>query len=111
LDKVNYGVSPGDDDIPEPYAYVGPWTPRTGDFWNATFGATRLTTELSETAALTSFFKTGRSVRRLARELIHTTRQHAWPRDQVVARRCTWRQPATHLARLMDREHCGLTRP
>ena len=28
LDKVNYGVSPGDDDIPEPYAYVGPWTPR-----------------------------------------------------------------------------------
>ena len=41
---------------------VGPWTPRTGDFWNATFGATRLMTELSETAALTNFFKTGRSL-------------------------------------------------
>ena len=62
MDKVNYGVSPGDDDIPEPYAYVGPWTPRTGDFWNATIGATRLMTELPEAAVLTSFFKTGRSL-------------------------------------------------
>ena len=59
---ISYGVSPGDDDIPEPYAYVGPWTPRTGDFWNATFGASRLMTELPETAALTNFFKTGRSL-------------------------------------------------
>ncbi len=62
LDEVNYGVSPGDDAIPEPYAYVGPWTPRTGDFWNATFGATRLMTELAGTAALTNFFETGRSL-------------------------------------------------
>ena len=22
-----------------PYAYVGPWTPLTGEFWNAPFGA------------------------------------------------------------------------
>ena len=28
LDEVNYGVSPGDAGVPEPYAYVGPWTPR-----------------------------------------------------------------------------------
>ncbi|MCW2690071.1 MAG: hypothetical protein JWR37_4961 [Mycobacterium sp.] len=38
-DEVNYGVSAGDSYHPEPYAYVGPWTPRTGPFWNAPFGA------------------------------------------------------------------------
>ncbi|MDT5177762.1 MAG: hypothetical protein QOJ95_1960 [Mycobacterium sp.] len=38
-DEVNYGVSPGDDFHPLPYAYVGPFTPRIGDFWNAPFGA------------------------------------------------------------------------
>jgi hypothetical protein len=37
--EVNYGVSPGDDFHPLPYAYVGPWTSRIGDFWNAPFGA------------------------------------------------------------------------
>lgn len=46
--EVNYGVSPGDDGIPAPYAYVGPWTPRTGEFWNAPFGAARLMTELDD---------------------------------------------------------------
>ncbi|MDN5933561.1 MAG: hypothetical protein L0I24_21260, partial [Pseudonocardia sp.] len=35
LDEVNYGISPGDGGHPAPYAYVGPWTPRTGEFWNA----------------------------------------------------------------------------
>ena len=30
-DEVNYGVSPGDDFHPLPYAYVGPWTSRIGD--------------------------------------------------------------------------------
>jgi hypothetical protein len=38
-DEVNYGVSPGDDFHPLPYAYVGPWTSRIGPFWNAPFGA------------------------------------------------------------------------
>ena len=35
--RANYGFSPGDDDHPEPYAYVGPWTPEraTGPLWNA----------------------------------------------------------------------------
>ena len=33
------GVSAGDDYYPTPYAYVGPWTQRTGPFWNAPFGA------------------------------------------------------------------------
>jgi hypothetical protein len=38
-DEVNYGVSAGDSHHETPYAYVGPWTPRTGAFWNAPFGA------------------------------------------------------------------------
>ena len=37
-DEVNYGVSAGDSYHDSPYAYVGPWTPRTGAFWNAPFG-------------------------------------------------------------------------
>lgn len=41
VDEVNYGISPGDHFVGEPYAYVGPWTPRTGEFWNAPFGAAR----------------------------------------------------------------------
>lgn len=39
VDEVNYGVSAGDDYHPLPYAYVGPWAPRAGSFWNAPFGA------------------------------------------------------------------------
>jgi hypothetical protein len=39
ISEVNLGGSPGDDDHPEPYLYVGPWTPRTGEFWNEPWGA------------------------------------------------------------------------
>lgn len=39
VDEVNYGVSAGDDYHALPYAYVGPWAPRSGAFWNAPFGA------------------------------------------------------------------------
>ncbi|NUR97574.1 MAG: hypothetical protein HOV67_20250 [Kribbellaceae bacterium] len=59
LDEVNYGVSPGDDYLAEPYAYVGPWTPHTGDFWNAPFGAARPLTNLPD---ILDFFTTGRSL-------------------------------------------------
>jgi hypothetical protein len=38
--RATYGVSPGDGDHDEPYAYVGPWTPPgtvgPDTFWNAT---------------------------------------------------------------------------
>ena len=35
--RANYGFSPGDDQHPEPYVYVGPWEARpTGELWNAT---------------------------------------------------------------------------
>ena len=41
VDEVNYGMSPGDGFHAAPYAYVGPWTPREGAFWNVPFGALR----------------------------------------------------------------------
>jgi hypothetical protein len=62
LDKVNYGVSPGDDTIPTPYAYVGPPEPLTGAFWNHKFGAARPMSELGNTAAIVHFFRTGRDL-------------------------------------------------
>ncbi|TWP50713.1 hypothetical protein FKR81_19075 [Lentzea tibetensis] len=58
VDEVNYGISPGDAHIAEPYAYVGPWQPRTGPFWNAPFGAARPLTSLDDVAA---FFRDGRA--------------------------------------------------
>ncbi|MET7768887.1 hypothetical protein [Nocardia sp. NPDC005366] len=60
VDDVNYGVSPGDGQHPGPYAYVGPWTARTGAFWNASFGALRPREEVATVASLLSFFEEGR---------------------------------------------------
>jgi hypothetical protein len=60
LDEVNYGVSSGDAGEPEPYAYVGPWNQRTGEFWNASFGAVRTADATPDAAALTAFFAEGR---------------------------------------------------
>ena len=60
VDKVNYGVSPGDGYHPSPYAYVGPWTPPKGDFWNAPFGAARPLEQLPDAAAVAEFFAEGR---------------------------------------------------
>jgi hypothetical protein len=60
--EVNYGVSPGDDAIPTPYLYVGPFTGRpSGDeaFWNAAFGAYVTTDEVSTTADALAFFLDG----------------------------------------------------
>jgi hypothetical protein len=61
--EVNYGVSAGDDYHPTPYAYVGPWTQRTGQFWNAPFGATYPLDPAHDVDALTShiadFFQRG----------------------------------------------------
>jgi len=37
LDEVTYGVSPGDENHAQPYAYVAPWNPPApGELWNAT---------------------------------------------------------------------------
>jgi hypothetical protein len=63
--EVNYGVSPGDDFHPLPYAYVGPWTSRIGEFWNAPFGAFRSldpTHDVDQLAAdVIDFFERGRA--------------------------------------------------
>jgi hypothetical protein len=65
IDEVNYGVSPGDSGIGEPYAYIGPWKPRQGEFWNKSFGAARTMTELPTADAIAEFFAQGQ---RLSRE-------------------------------------------
>lgn len=63
VDEVNYGVSPGDSYHERPYAYVGPWSPRTGEFWNAPFGAVLgldlATAEAELVATITNFFAKG----------------------------------------------------
>lgn len=59
VDEVNYGVSPGDDHLAEPYAYVGPWATRDGPFWNAPFGATRTLREAPDVGAVLAFFHEG----------------------------------------------------
>jgi hypothetical protein len=59
--EVNYGVSPGDQTIPVPYAYVGPWTVPSGDsFWNQPFGAARTIADLGTADAVLAFFEEGR---------------------------------------------------
>ncbi|HWN33007.1 MAG TPA: hypothetical protein VNP03_09685 [Pseudonocardia sp.] len=58
--EVNYGVSPGDGYLAEPYAYVGPHHPRRGAFWNAPFGATRPVAALADVAGALRFFREGR---------------------------------------------------
>jgi hypothetical protein len=65
---VNYGASPGDDAIPAPYLYVGPFAGRpVGDetFWNAAFGAYLTVDDAPTAAAALDFFLDGH--RRLAR--------------------------------------------
>jgi hypothetical protein len=57
--EVNYGASPGDAHLPEPYAYVGPWTPRAGGFWNQSFGAARPLSALGGADAVADFFREG----------------------------------------------------
>ena len=60
--EVNYGVSPGDALIGEPYAYVGPWQVPTGAFWNQPFGAARPLSRLTSPQAILEFFVEGRDV-------------------------------------------------
>lgn len=60
--EVNYGASPGDDAIPEPYLYVGPFDgrPAGGEaFWNAPFGAYATIDDVHTAAAALEFFLGG----------------------------------------------------
>ena len=58
---VNFGASPGDEHVAEPYVYVGPHAgpPRRDSFWNATFGAVRTINEIPTVDAAVEFFETG----------------------------------------------------
>lgn len=61
LDEVNYGVSPGDAVHSRPYAYVGPFTPREGEFWNAPFGSMRWLDDLPDAAGIRDYLAEGRT--------------------------------------------------
>jgi hypothetical protein len=62
--EVNYGASPGDAQIPEPYLYVGPTgldLAATGDrFWNQPFGATVTWGDVGSVEDAVEFFRQGR---------------------------------------------------
>jgi hypothetical protein len=60
---VNYGASPGDDELSLPYLYVGPHAGPPGHdaFWNASFGASRVITEIGTAAEAVAFFSAARS--------------------------------------------------
>ena len=74
VEQVNLGVSPGDDQHPGPYAYVGPWDAtdllRTDEhpYWNAAFGAILDAQAAVDAEAIARFFRAGmvrvRSARR-----------------------------------------------
>jgi hypothetical protein len=66
VDGVDYGVSPGDGYISEPYAYVNPGAHRDEAFWNAPFGAARAMRELggADPDAVYAFFAEGRGLTR-----------------------------------------------
>jgi hypothetical protein len=65
---VNYGASPGDDTIAEPYVYVGPFEgppAQDGTFWNAPFGAYRTHVDVRTADDALAFFREGQ--RRIGR--------------------------------------------
>jgi hypothetical protein len=69
-DRCNLGASPGDDAHPEPYLYVGPWTPaRPGDaaYWNAPFGAVLGAAEVEAGADPVAFLQRGLELLRRSR--------------------------------------------
>lgn len=65
---INYGVSPGDGHIAEPYLYVAPHggPPVADEFWNAPFGAALRHREVSGAEAAVAFFHQGRKRARSA---------------------------------------------
>jgi hypothetical protein len=61
--EVNYGASPGDTQVPEPYLYVGPTgleLAATGDsFWNQPFGAAVTWKDVRSVEDAVEFFRQG----------------------------------------------------
>ncbi len=61
--EVNYGGSPGDDEHPGPYLYVGPWDldRSAHPLWNESFGMSRSSSEVGDVAAAVALFEAGRT--------------------------------------------------
>lgn len=61
VDDVDYGTSPGDDEIAEPYVYVGVSPERriADPFWNARFGGYRTIRDIESIEDAIAFFHTG----------------------------------------------------
>lgn len=59
--EVNYGLSPGDDRIPEPYVYVAPFAgpPAQDGYWNAPFGAHLTRARVATSDDALAFFREG----------------------------------------------------
>ncbi len=62
LDSATYGVSPGDENHPTPYAYVSVTVPVPDSFWNAPFGAIRPAASIGDAEALVGFWRAGRQL-------------------------------------------------
>jgi hypothetical protein len=60
--RANFGGSPGDADHPEPYLYVGPYQPRTGGFWNESFGASLSYADILAGADPLAFLRHGKEL-------------------------------------------------
>jgi hypothetical protein len=63
VEATNYGASPGDGEIAQPYVYAGPHDgpPRRDAFWNASFGAARGIDVIPNADAVLAFFRDARS--------------------------------------------------
>jgi hypothetical protein len=63
-DRVNYGGSPGDEYVDQPYLYVGPFDrpfPHADDaYWNAPFGAVLHHDQIDDAGHAAEFFRHGR---------------------------------------------------
>jgi hypothetical protein len=62
---INYGASPGDEFVAEPYLYVGPPAPQPPSpdgYWNAPFGAFLTWDKAVSAADAVEFFRTGRQL-------------------------------------------------
>ncbi|MBB3037163.1 hypothetical protein [Hoyosella altamirensis] len=66
LENTTYGVSPGDQNVDLPYAYVAPADRGdlggTDPFWNAGFGAFRTIDDISTERSMIEFFEAGRKL-------------------------------------------------
>jgi len=73
---INYGASPGDDHVPDPYLYVGPHAgppPDDPAFWNVPFGAARTFHQIGTVAEAAAFFRDARTRTRAAATLTRRT--------------------------------------